>query len=370
MSLSRRQTLALVGGGLVVAATTSAAAFLATRNPAKALAPWERAGRYGEPRRDALSWAILAPNPHNRQPWMAELVGDDTVRLYRDPARNLPETDPFDRQLTIGMGCFLELMTIAASATGHAVALDLFPEGEAGPVAVARFRAGAATPDPLFAAIPARRSCKEPFEDRPLAAADAAALAPLARLVTEPDRVAALKTLTWDAWMVEVSTPRTHRESVDLMRFGKAEIERHPDGIDLGGPFLEALMAVGLLTRAGQLDPASTGFQQGVDMYRAMLVATRAYAVVTTAGNTRIDQIEAGRRWLRLNLAATARGVALHPISQCLQEFPEMAAHRARAHDLLAAPGETVQMLGRVGYGPATPPSPRWALESRLKNAG
>jgi hypothetical protein len=46
-----------------------------------------------------------------------------------------------------------------------------------------------------------------------------------------------------------------------------------------------------------------------------------------------------------------------------------MAAHYARAHELFAAPGETVQMLGRVGYGPTIGPSPRWPLETRLANA-
>ncbi|MFN4159062.1 MAG: hypothetical protein ACK4GO_11745 [Gemmobacter sp.] len=91
--------------------------------------------------------------------------------------------------------------------------------------------------------------------------------------------------------------------------------------------------------------------------------------MVTTPGNTRADQIAARRRWLRLNLTTTARGLALHPVSQTLQEFPEMTGPYARAHALLAAPGETVQMLGRLGYGPPTPRTPRWPLETRMRNA-
>jgi hypothetical protein len=53
------------------------------------------------------------------------------VRLRRDPQRNLPETDRFDGQPAIGMGCFLELMANAATATGHGVDVALCPEGEA-----------------------------------------------------------------------------------------------------------------------------------------------------------------------------------------------------------------------------------------------
>ncbi|MEL7184492.1 MAG: twin-arginine translocation pathway signal protein, partial [Pseudomonadota bacterium] len=77
--MSRRKMLSLVGGGTVLAATGASAAFLATRTPHAALAPWDRAGSYGDPRLRALSWGLLAPNPHNRQPWQAELRGTDTV---------------------------------------------------------------------------------------------------------------------------------------------------------------------------------------------------------------------------------------------------------------------------------------------------
>jgi len=85
-----------------------------------------------------------------------------------------------------------------------------------------------------------------------------------------------------------------------------------------------------------------------------------------TPGNTRLDQINAGRDWVRLNLAATALGVGMQPLSQALQEYPEMAALYAQIHQMLAQEGETVQMLCRLGYGVAIGPSPRWPLEAKL----
>lgn len=367
MTMTRRKALTLIGGGTILAAGAGATGFLTTRRPDAALAPWEAAGGYEEIRRYALSYAILAPNPHNRQPWLVELSDPSRVVLYRDKQRDLPHTDPHARQLTIGLGCFLELMTVAASHRGSAVDLQLFPEGEDGPVAVADFRDGAA-PDPLFAQILRRRSCKEPFEDRPLPIEMAEELAGFGHVITDPAQVAALRELTWEAWMIEASTPRTYRESVELMRFGKAEIEANPDGIDLGGPFLESLMLAGLLSREAQLDPNSTSFKQGVEIYREMLNATPAYVAMTTAGNSRAKQIAAGRRWLRLNLTTTALGLSLHPVSQALQEYPEMSEMRAKAHGLLAETGETVQMLGRLGFGPAQGPSPRWPLQTRIRN--
>lgn len=365
MRLNRRRSLAVIGGGVILAAGSGVGAFLGTRTPTRALAPWDQAARETEPRRRALSYALLAPNPHNRQPWLVDLSTADTVVLWRDPDRNLPVTDPHARQLTIGMGCFIELMVMAAGADGLAVDLTLFPDGEAGPVAVARFSPGAEV-DPLFAHVLDRRSCKEPYRPDPVPDSAVAALSAYATIVTAPARVEALRRLTWEAWLQEAETPAAYNESVDLMRFGRAEIEANPDGIDLGGPMLETLMLAGLLTRESQRDPNSAGYREGVRMYREMLAATPAYVAQTTADNTRPAQIGVGRRWLRLNLAATGLGLAVQPVSQALQEYPEMAAHHAAAHAMLAPPGHTVQMLGRLGYGPSVPRTPRWPLDSRI----
>lgn len=368
MPLPRRKMLGLVGGGVVLAAAASAGGFLATRRPMRALVPWSVAGSYVEPRMNALSYAILAPNPHNRQPWVAELQGDDQLIIHRDKTLNLPETDPFDRQLTIGMGCFLELLRMAANENGYALETDLFPQGDDGPVAAIKFAKGG-TKDPLFAHVFDRHTNRNAYEDRQLDANARAALSAYSTIKSGQDDVAALRSLTWEAMEIEMTAHHVWMESVDLIRFGKAEIEANPDGISLRGPFLESLMLVGMLTREGQADSSSAEFKQGLDTIRTSMLATNTYCVITTNGNARVDQIIAGRDWLRLHLVATEHGLSMQPLSQALQEYPEMAAPFARAHELLATPGETVQMLGRVGYGPKIDMSPRWPLETRIINA-
>ena len=368
MTLSRRKMIGLVGGGVVLAATASVGGFLATRHPTRALAPWSAAGGYAEPRMNALSYAILAPNPHNRQPWVAELLGDDQLIIHRDKTRNLPDTDPFDRQLTIGMGCFLELLGMAANESGYALETDLFPEGDDGPVAAIRFVEGGEK-DPLFSHVFDRHTNRNAYEDRPIGADALVALSEYSTIKDGQEEVAALRILTWEAMEIEMTTHHVWMESIDLTRFGKAEIEANPDGISMRGPFMESLMLAGMLTREGQADSSSTEFGQALDSVRTPMNATNTYCVITTNGNTGVDQINAGRDWLRLHLVATAHGLSMQPLSQALQEYPEMAAHYTQAHEILAAPGETVQMLGRVGYGPTIGPSPRWPLETRLENA-
>lgn len=369
MPMSRRKTLALIGGGVVFAAAVPIGGFLATRTPTKALAPWELAGRYADPRLRALSYALLAPNPHNRQPWEAELLGADGLAVYRDKERDLPVTDPYARQLTIGMGCFLELMEMAAAEDGYEVETALFPEGEDGPVARCSFVPGAAQADPLFAQVMRRRSHKEMFEDQAVSAAAAEPLRKHADVFLDGGERDTLRRIAHGAWLTEAATPAAWKESIDLLRIGKAEINANPDGIDVGGPMIETLALFGLVSREAALDPNDPNARGPIEDTAKAILSAPAMTLVLTSGNSRADQIEAGRRWLRLNLATTGAGLALRPVSQALQEYPEMQSHFDEIHAIFAPKGETVQMLGLLGYGPLTPRTPRWPLESRLKNA-
>lgn len=382
MNLSRRKMILLVGGGAVLAAG-SAFGFAATRTPATAYLPWERAGAYDDPRMRALSWALLAPNPHNRQPWLADLSEEGVITLHADTNRLLPHTDPYNRQITIGLGCFLELLRMAAAEDGHRAEVTLFPQGSSAtaldqrPVARITLTADPSVErDPLFAQVLSRRSNKEPFDTGRSPAPEvlglmAAAVRNGARFggTVDPAQVVEWRALTREALRIEVETPRTYHESVDLFRIGRREVDANPDGIDFSGPLFESMHLTGMFTRESAADPTSFAFKAGMDAVYANAETAMGHVWLVTPDNSRETQIATGADWLRVNLAATALGLGFQPLSQALQEFPEMAGPYAQVHERLAPGGGTVQMLSRIGYGPTVGNSPRWPLESRILNA-
>ena len=372
----RRDVLRLVGGGSVVAATGGCAVLSGPSEAARA--PWRRAGDYAEFRRRALSYAILAPNPHNRQPWLVRLDGTHALTLHVDLDRRLPVTDPFDRQITIGCGAFLELLALAAARDGYRAEIAAFPEGDdqrtldRRPIAHVRFVDGGATPDPLFDHVRARRTTKEAFEPRDVAADDLARLAATGQVhgvsataIGNTGLAETLRDLTWRAHVREATTPKALQESIDLMRIGAAEVEANPDGIRLEGPMIEFGRIFGLISRKSLADPSSSAFKQGMDKYRGMAMSARAFGWLANDDRTRKDQLDAGRAYLRLNLEATRLGLAIHPWSQALQEYPEMDDIAREAQAVIGAAGR-LQMLFRIGHARPVMAAPRRGLEAHL----
>ncbi|MFI4934403.1 MAG: Acg family FMN-binding oxidoreductase [Caulobacterales bacterium] len=343
-----------------------------------ARAAWRNPGA-GEtdPRRYALAWAILAPNPHNMQPWLADLHEPGVITLSLDPARLLPMTDPFGRQITIGAGAFLELLRMAAAAIGWRASAEALG-GEAktlptgAPLARVRFEPGA-SPDPLFVHALARRTNRENFDARPVAQAVAEAVAAAAQseLVQSqttvlPAQLMRLANLAAEASVTEAHTPAAHGETCQRTFIGAEEVARHRYGISLEGPLIEVAHATGLLTRRTMATPGSFAYRQTIAMLTGEAQSARGFLWLTTPGDERADQIRAGAAYLRANLAATGLGLAMQPQSQALQEYRAMASAYAQAHQQLAPSGGRVQMLARLGYAASPRPAPRRGLSNQI----
>lgn len=377
MALSRKTFLRVLGGGIVVAAGAAVAVPRLDAMPASAVEGWRGPGpEEADPRRRALAWALLAPNPHNLQSWSVDLSQPGAIVLFADRTRLLPQTDPFSRQILIGHGCFLEILSMAAAADGYRADVALFPDGEWRPDRpVARIvfvkQPGVAV-DPLFVEVLRRRTVKGKYEARTLdpshkvvlLAGYGAPALPLA-IADEPGRVDRLRALAVAGSELEMNTARTHKESIDVARIGAAEIAAHRDGISLKGPMIWALRQTGQMTPEKAMTPGTLAWNGGRDYALGGYGSARAFGWITSGDNARTTQIAVGRAYVRLQLAATALGVALQPYSQTLQEYPEMADLRAAMHRETGTPdGAMLQMFFRLGYAGDPGPSPRRALQS------
>jgi hypothetical protein len=382
--MERRDFIRVTGGGVIMAASAGLVA-CSQEMPAGAIEAWKGPGAETDVRRWTLGYAILAPHSHNLQSWLVDLSTPDEILLRCDLNRLLPETDPFSRQIMMSHGTFLELLDNAARERGLRAEITLFPEGAFGPEKldqrpVARIRLAsdsAMEKEPLFAQILTRHTNRNRYElNRPVppdawkAMADAVMPNPLRFGFVGPDQPDVLKqhrAIAAEAWRIELITPRTIMESYKVLRVGPAEIEQHRDGLYILDPMVVLLNRVGLFDRSKAPAPDDYATTSQLKDFDRKLESTPGFLWMVTADNERVTQVNAGRAYARVQLAATAHGVSMQPLQQALQEYPEQAKPNADIRRLLnAPPAQTVQMWARVGYAPSVEPAPRRGLDAHI----
>ncbi|MBK9062971.1 MAG: nitroreductase family protein [Acidobacteria bacterium] len=381
--MNRRTFLELLGAGGAAALVTAPGGGCAAR-PLEALRPWEGppgSPGDGDPRLRLAAWALLAPNAHNKQPWLVDLRGDG-IDLYVDPRRLLPETDPVSRQIMISQGTFLELLSIAAAHEGLLARIELFPSGiePAGDVGQRPVAHVTLTPqrdlrkDELFPFIRQRHTNRRPYADPAPTDPEVAVLAASAegagirfrclRGTATLSRAAALMT---EAMRIETATKRMHAETVAMLRFDDAEAERLRDGItlqNLGLTGLRLFVARSFVSRERAFSPDF--LKRTVDATRTQAFSAPALGLLSTTDRSRADEVNVGRAFARLHLTATKLGLSLHPMSQVL----EIESERTRfVAEVLGSPAEEPQMLFRLGRSAPTPHSPRRDVSALVQRA-
>jgi nitroreductase len=331
----------------------------------------------------ALRYGITAPSAHNTQPWRIEVDSDYSARLYADPARLLPATDPPGRQVLISHGTLLEATSIAAAELGYRAEIDLLPDGplteaEPGARPTARLRLiadGGLAADPLFAQLRRRRTSRRGYAATPVRPVQRAALVTQAAVagaraawVAERDRAAVLD-LAIRAMAVEVDDKLLFDETRRWFRFSGRDVARERDGLylDTSGVTGPALILALLFTTPGRWH-SPRNRQAYLASFGRAARATPALFMITTTGNDVPDWISAGRGYLRAQLEACRLGLSCHPLSQSLQEYAQMAPLRAQLEELtgVTAPAK-LQLLVRVGHSRPPALSPRRDLSDLVR---
>ncbi|HSQ73173.1 MAG TPA: twin-arginine translocation pathway signal protein, partial [Rubrivivax sp.] len=296
------------------------------------------------------------------------------------------ETDPFSRQIMMSHGTFIELLDLAARERGQRAEITLFPEGEFGPEEiderpVARIRLtedSNVSKDPLFGQIFKRRTNRSAYDlDRPVPAETWQAMAeavqphPLRFGFVGPEQtkeINAHRAIANEAWRIELTTPRAMLESYKVLRVGQAEIARHRDGLSLTDPMVVWMTRLGLFDRSQAPGPDDFAVTSQIKDFGQKIASTPGFLWMVSRGNDRVTQVNAGRAFARVQLAATAPGVAMQPLQQALQEYTEQARPYAAIRQLLEAPApaQTIQLGARVGHAPPVQPAPRRGVAAHV----
>jgi len=342
--------------------------------PAHYLEPWksEYARQFTDPRMRLVARALLAPSSHNMQPWEVSLdaTDDDALYLYADASRLTPAVDPLSRQTMVSQGTFLEYLRVAGLGLGYSTAVELFPDGGFAesslgesmrtlPVARITLSKIATADERDIDSLFLSDTNRSPYADTPLTAGQTAELTALAagsgaslQFYDDSTSRDTLGEFGIEGTLIETKYAASTAESDRLFFSTEAKKNVARSGFAVEGQgtsgFMKYLLQ-GLITLIPSINDDAAGATRNIASTADAVAHTPAYAMISTAGNSRTEQVEAGILYARFSLRARSLGLVMQPLSQVLQEYPSMRTPYAAIHEEFATKGETIQMMVRVG---------------------
>lgn len=296
--------------------------------------------------RALLAWAVLAPSPHNTQPWAWSVV-DGVVELRADTSRLLTVSDPEGRELVIGCGAALEHLLIRLGAEGLALTVeDLSRTGDG--VLLARVRTGAGEPyehrSELVAAMLTRRTNRSAYQGDPMEPSLRSTLTRAGQRfgveslwLQDSESRKTLVNLIMDADREQMSSAEFRRE---LARWMRPKHSGSPDGIQAD---LLGLHGIGAYLAPLAVRTFDMGKMQAA-RDEELTTGSPDVAVVWTPTDDPGAWLATGRALARLTLEAQAAGRA----SAYMNQPCEVPAVRARLAQALSITGYP-QLILRYG---------------------
>lgn len=360
----QRRNVLIGAGGVAVAAGTAAAAWrLAAGSPGayaryadQLRAPWPVPPGI----EDLIRYATLAANSHNTQPWRF-VAGGDAIDILPDFARATPAVDPDHHHLFVSLGCAMENLVVAATASGRPGTVTVREDGSLR----YSFSRAAPRPDALFAAITQRQSTRALYDARPVARQDLHALQRAASVPgvhavllserTPMDRVRDLVLAGNDAQMADAAFMA---ELKAWLRFSPRSAMASGDGLYAAASGNPAM-------------PDALGRQAFDLVYKPSTENVKCARQIDTSAGIAVwfaerqdpaHWVAVGRALQRFALTATSLGLKHAHINQPV----EVPALRPQLASLLGMPNLRPDLVVRFGHGPTLPYSPRRPVASVL----
>ena len=308
--------------------------------------------------REILTLASLAPSGHNTQPWFVKYLAPFHWIIGNDKSKWLPAVDPTQRETMLSIGAFLQNLEFAADSFGYKCDWTLLAETNQDENVMKVKLTAQASKNPFDTEqIKNRRTVRSGFQKDVLRKEDADFL-----INSDKDFIQYLPNNIRESQFIDEQTVEANRlqsdrdaaqkELADWIRFSSKDAAKYRDGLTTAGMEIEGVSGFIVRNFYDRADVMKANFRQtSVDKVKTQVSESAGWILLTSKDNEVETLLETGRRMQRLFLKVREKNIAIHPMTQILEE----PATRETLNQSIGI-SENVQFILRVGYLKNYPP--------------
>ena len=341
------------------------------------LEPWNKNyySQFDDPRTQLIAHGILAANGHNMQNWKFKYDAENNLAfdLYVDSNRLVREVDPKLTQTVISQGTLFEYMVIAGEQLGYKLNFQIFPDGEYSEypsndelnskrVAKIVLEKTEKTDNLLYSEMFKPDTSRVAYNQESITKGNIDLLKDFQEndyakniefiYVNEGEKYNQLKNIIRDSVKIESGISRVMQEGVDIFRKNESEKNKFRYGFSFEGSALTGFnmhklqVLLTLFPGMNNIDASKKSFIAQTEM---AVDKNSGFILLSVDKNSRVNQFNIGRFYSDIQLQAHTMGLAVQPLSQPIEEYPEMKETYDKIHKTLVGENKTILMLFRIG---------------------
>lgn len=298
-----------------------------------------------------LYYASLAPSGHNSQPWFVKIISKTQWIVGADADRCLPEVDGSNREAMLSLGAFIENLAQAANTFGYAVETKVIAKDRFDSDVVKINLLKSKALDIPLQRIVTRRTVKSHLQSKELRSSDVNDFSKsvdghLFYFPSGTDHAKLMDKEAVDNYIIQSHNNKAMEELAFWIRLKDNEAKKFRDGLTVDGMEIAGLAGWYVRHFMDNKDVMTKAFSdKGIEKTKEQVKEGAGWLVITSDGNTVKDLIETGRRFQRMALTARGKMIAIHPMTQALEE-KQGQKNIKENHEASMIP----QFMLRVGY--------------------
>ena len=302
--------------------------------------------------REILYLASLAPSGHNTQPWFVRYLEPYHWIIGNDRSKWLPAVDPTQRETILSIGAFIQNLEYAASSFGYACDWKLLATTNQDDLVMEVKLSKKASINKFdITKITRRRTVRSDFLNDLLKQEDITYL-----VDSEPEFIHYLPNTSKESKFIDEQTIVANRlqsyrdpaqqELANWIRFSNKDVEKYRDGLTTASMEIEGISGWVVRNFYGKDNVMKKDFRElSIEKVQKQVSESAGWILITSKDNSVEVLLETGRRMQRLFLKVREKSIAIHPMTQILEE----SLINQKINQSISI-SDNVQFILRTGY--------------------